>query len=209
MKIAQIIMLAMLTGTTTLAQAAVYFSDDFQGYGGVSRLSWVPENGWSYLGSGDVDLVANGDYAINLGGGLINGHPNVFVDLNGTPGSPALQHSVVGLTAGQTYNLSFDLAGNHRDVNFNDSVTVKFGDASNTFTVADANADFSHFSLSFIAKGSSADISFMDNYTNGNRNIGTLLDNVSVTAVPEPEVYGMMLMGLGLMGFVARKRKNK
>jgi hypothetical protein len=94
-------------------------------------------------------------------------------------------------------------------MNFNDSVTVKFGASSNTFSVADANADFSHFSLSFIATGSSADISFIDNLTNGNRNIGTLLDNVSVTAVPEPEVYGMMLMGLGLMGFVARKRKNK
>ncbi|MDP3311989.1 PEP-CTERM sorting domain-containing protein, partial [Lutibacter sp.] len=31
---------------------------------------------------------------------------------------------------------------------------------------------------------------------------------VSVPAVPEPETYGMMLMGLGLMGFVARLRKQ-
>ncbi len=30
-----------------------------------------------------------------------------------------------------------------------------------------------------------------------------------VTAVPEPETSAMMLMGLGLMGFVARRRKNK
>lgn len=30
-----------------------------------------------------------------------------------------------------------------------------------------------------------------------------------VTAVPEPETYGMMLVGLGLMGFVARRRNNK
>jgi len=30
-----------------------------------------------------------------------------------------------------------------------------------------------------------------------------------VTAVPEPETYGMMLVGLGLMGFVARRRKNE
>ncbi|MES2553545.1 MAG: FxDxF family PEP-CTERM protein, partial [Pseudomonadota bacterium] len=27
------------------------------------------------------------------------------------------------------------------------------------------------------------------------------------SAVPEPETYGMMLAGLGLMGFVARRRK--
>lgn len=31
----------------------------------------------------------------------------------------------------------------------------------------------------------------------------------NVSPVPEPETYGMMLMGLGLMGFVARRRKNK
>jgi hypothetical protein len=43
----------------------------------------------------------------------------------------------------------------------------------------------------------------------GGDNVGALLDNVSVTAVPEPKIYGMMLIGLGLMGFVARKRKTQ
>ncbi|MDP3818609.1 MAG: FxDxF family PEP-CTERM protein [Methylotenera sp.] len=33
-------------------------------------------------------------------------------------------------------------------------------------------------------------------------------DNHAVLAVPEPETYAMMLAGLGLMGFVARRRKN-
>lgn len=30
-----------------------------------------------------------------------------------------------------------------------------------------------------------------------------------LTAIPEPETYGMMLAGLGLMGFVARRRSQK
>ena len=30
---------------------------------------------------------------------------------------------------------------------------------------------------------------------------------LQITAVPEPETYAMMLAGLGLMGFVARRRK--
>jgi hypothetical protein len=34
------------------------------------------------------------------------------------------------------------------------------------------------------------------------------MGTASVAAVPEPETYGMMLMGLGLMGFVARRRRN-
>ena len=33
-------------------------------------------------------------------------------------------------------------------------------------------------------------------------------DNVTVTAVPEPETYAMFMAGLGLMGFIARRRKN-
>jgi hypothetical protein len=29
-----------------------------------------------------------------------------------------------------------------------------------------------------------------------------------VTGVPEPETYAMFMAGLGLMGFIARRRKN-
>jgi hypothetical protein len=33
-------------------------------------------------------------------------------------------------------------------------------------------------------------------------------DAQSVTAIPEPETYAMLLAGLGLMGFVARRRRT-
>ncbi len=39
--------------------------------------------------------------------------------------------------------------------------------------------------------------------------LGGSLDNISVTAVPEPESYAMMLAGLALMGTIARRRKSK
>jgi len=38
---------------------------------------------------------------------------------------------------------------------------------------------------------------------------GGRLDVLAVTAVPEPETYAMFLAGLGLMGAVARRRKQK
>jgi hypothetical protein len=35
------------------------------------------------------------------------------------------------------------------------------------------------------------------------------MDGVAVASVPEPETYAMLLAGLGLTGFMARRRKNK
>lgn len=37
---------------------------------------------------------------------------------------------------------------------------------------------------------------------------GTYNGNISLSPVPEPESYAMMLAGLGLMGFVARRRSK-
>lgn len=46
-------------------------------------------------------------------------------------------------------------------------------------------------------------------HTQGLGDEGWSISSASVTAVPEPETYGMMLMGLGLIGFVAGRRKNQ
>ena len=47
-----------------------------------------------------------------------------------------------------------------------------------------------------------------DNSDSTSGNASTAISNFNVTAVPEPETYAMFMAGLGLMGFIARRRKN-
>lgn len=45
--------------------------------------------------------------------------------------------------------------------------------------------------------------------SDGNGTNQTVIDNLTVAAVPEAETYSMMLLGLGMLGFMARRRKNE
>ncbi len=49
---------------------------------------------------------------------------------------------------------------------------------------------------SFVMQTTDGEYAFMDNL------------EYKVTAVPEPETYALFMAGLGLMGFIARRRKN-
>ena len=55
-----------------------------------------------------------------------------------------------------------------------------------------------------VALASGLKLYAFDNNRSGNS--GSILVNLEVSAVPEPETYAMMLAGLGLVGFAARRR---
>lgn len=62
------------------------------------------------------------------------------------------------------------------------------------FTGTNLNFDAPHLKVQFLTGAGDS------------RATGDLLSQ-SIPAVPEPEIYAMMAVGLGLMGFVARRRK--
>ncbi len=208
MKLTKFALIVALSMGSTLTQAAV-FSDNFNSYN--TQLDWNPQNGWYYglvgdeLTHGDVDVIGSipGDFF-----NLVPGNGN-YIDLDGSAGGTlvALNHGI-SLIGGQTYTLSFDLAGNHRDGN-EDFVTAHFGEAFATFGIGSSSAFNSH-ALNF-TPGSDGIYSFgfADSNTWGNNNVGALLDNVTVTAVPEPETYALLLGGLALIGFSARRRNTE
>ncbi|MFZ4876441.1 FxDxF family PEP-CTERM protein [Janthinobacterium sp. Mn2066] len=65
------------------------------------------------------------------------------------------------------------------------------------------------YSQSLSALGSSTVLRFESVGPVSAPTYGSYLDQVSlVSAVPEPQTYAMLLLGLGLMGFVARRTRQ-
>lgn len=177
------------------AQAATVFSDNFDSDVLVlNSTSFL--GGWTVSG-GTVDTIGPGLYDVFPG----NGH---YIDLDGSTGSAGLFSKSLNAVAGTTYTVSFDLAGNHRGYS-NDTVAVNFGSASGSYVLSSSDA-FATQTLTFTAVGSGlVSLSFQNS---GGDNVGALLDNVSIAAVPEPSTYAMLLGGLGLLGVAARRRRE-
>lgn len=191
----KLVIAAALLGATA-AQAAPLFSDNFDTDTlGLNAIAF--NGGWSVSG-GTVDIIgAPGFFDLVPGNGR-------YIDLDGSTNKAGIFANSVNVVNGMTYTLSFDLAGNHRAAGL-DTVEVNFGSGSQTFTRA-ATDGFQTFSLNYTATGTGkVGFSFIDQ---GHDNQGALLDRVTITAVPEPETYGMLLGGLALLGVVARRRRS-
>ena len=153
-------------------------------------------DGWTI--GGTVDLIntywapASGSYSLDLNGG----------------GAGSISQSFATVV-GRTYNVSFSLAGN--PVGGGDKFFYASVNAPVTFTFdinnkTLANMGWVRKSFSFVADSDTSTLSFVGNPYHSY--YGAALDNISVVAaVPEPASYGMMLVGLGMVGGLAHRRK--
>ena len=188
---------ALLLGPHLAHAASTVFSDDFNSYV-PDQYSWIPpaSSGWT-VSDGTIDLHgAGGEFDILPGNGS-------YVDLDGSTLDSGLLSKNVNLMAGTTYTLSFDLAGSQRG-NRPETVNVNFGETAEAYTL-NVTDPFKTYALNFTPDSTG---SYSLSYQNvGGDNRGAFLDNVSVTAVPEPATYAMLLGGLGLFGFLAQRKK--
>jgi hypothetical protein len=138
-----------------------------------------------------------------------------FVGLDGdTDYQGQISQTVNGLVVGQSYKLTFDWAAAqliNRTGDTTETLHVTFGGQSfDTETLAVASGGFSGWKkggFTFTATQASQVLSFLSVGTPNGLPPIAALDGVSLTAVPEPAAWGMMLMGFTGLGMMIRRRR--
>ena len=109
--------------------------------------------------------------------------------------------------AGQLYSLSFDLAvtpPDFPDEGLYEAYAVSFNNAVLGSGNPTSGFHYQHFAYNVTGTGGSDQISFAFQ----NQPAYFALDNISLSAVPEPATWAMMIGGFGMVGGAMRRRRS-
>jgi len=178
-----------------------------------------------------TNLVANGSFEQGAGGigsfsgwQTVFGDPATFVDSSGQTGTHFGQASdglwsayfgslassggssiseTLATAVGQSYLLTFDLANDNGGQPASNALLASLGGASFSVTNLPVQ-NYVHEQLLFVATGSATLLKFSASNDQGYLE----LDNVSVSATPEPASYALLLVGSLAMAFAATRRRT-
>jgi len=169
--------------------------------------SWtesMPVPGWT---SGTTDTIEVGKSDSPYGMTCISSNcQNLEVNSNIDTG--IVEQTITGLTADQTYTLSWYYgdrnSGGHQTMNvyFDGQLVTTDTDSTN-----DGKWHFNTFTVT--PKGTTAVLSFNGVADTGAPSYGNEVTNVSLTsAAPEPAAWALMMLGVGGMGAALRSRRR-
>ena len=209
------IAIAFALGTASAASsAALLLNGDFETNGvGTGAVGYGEGStgitGWQVVGT-DVQLTGSGHLGLFGNGGQ-------WVDLTGTNEGyyKGLTSNAFSTVVGQQYSLTFDLGSIATTESGPASVSVSvngglLGQRTNAPALNGSFAvNWAGQSVTFVADSALTRITITgsDLAQSNAKVIG--LDNVAVAAVPEPHEWAMMLAGLGLVGWAARRKNGQ
>ena len=148
-----------------------------------------------------------GAYGIELRNSVVGNAPDGvnFVELDTTNNSSMYQN--VSTVLGQHYTLTFQFQDRPGVATSSQGLEVYWGNSLVGTVNNSLGGNWQTVSYALTGTGNIEALTFKA--IGSNDSLGTSLDAVSLTAaVPEPETYAMLLAGLGLVGFAARRRKQ-
>ncbi|HVP31269.1 MAG TPA: choice-of-anchor C family protein [Myxococcota bacterium] len=136
------------------------------------------------------------------------------IDLDGTVGAAGGVRQTFATVPGQTYLVSFDLAGNPLGAPAIKPMRVSADGQSADFQFdvtgrSQAHMGYASKTWSFVADDASATLSFLSLNPANIAGWGAVIDNVAVTAVPEPSALALALGGLVGLALRARARPSR
>ena len=201
---------AVFASCAGLAQGAsattTYLSDNFNS--DTQALNWPGDSVFTSVavpqGNGQVsstDLIGPGFYNYCQAG------QGNCVDLDGSTGSgnyPAGELQSTSTFAAGNYGVAFTLSGNDRGAPAQ-TTDIYLGTTLVASITLDSSTPWKSYYYSTSTSG--GNLTFVEEGPSDNQ--GNLLDNVSLTSVPEPATWAMMLVGFGALGAAARGRRGK